>query len=321
MGVTCHLYRDGEIAEEGIDPSRVSDYLKEPGALVWLDLEDPTDGDLAMLEEEFSIHPLAIEDARHRDQRPKVEVYEGYFFVVMHGVVLDGEEVRNQEIHAFVGEGYLVTLRYPPAFDLSHVRRRWQQDRDLAKEGGGYLLHALIDEVVDGYFDVIDRFELVAEDVEDDVFSDQPSRQAQEKIFKVKKELTEFRRRVMPLREVLDLLEENRQVVTTELRPYYRDVADHVIRALEAIDNLRETLTTALDAHLSRVSTHLNVVMKKITSWAAIILAPTLIAGVYGMNFRFMPELDWRWGYPFALGLMLLSAGVLYVMFKRRDWL
>jgi magnesium transporter len=153
------------------------------------------------------------------------------------------------------------------------------------------------------------------------VFSDQPSRQAQDRIFKVKKELTEFRRRVMPLREVLALLEENRQVVTSELRPYYRDVADHVIRALEAIDNLRETLTTALDAHLSRVSTHLNVVMKKITSWAAIILAPTLIAGVYGMNFRFMPELDWRWGYPFALGLMLLSAGVLYVMFKRRDWL
>lgn len=321
MAATCLLYREGKVAEQDFDPARISDFLQEDHSLVWLDIEDPTDADLAMLQEEFSLHPSTIEDAAHKDQRPKVEVFEGYFFVVMHGVRLANGEIENQEIHALVGQGYLVTLRYKPAFDLAHVRRRWEQDSHLVMEGGGFLLHALLDEVVDGYFDIIDQFELLAEDVEDQVFSEKPPQGVQEKIFNVKKELTEFRRRVMPLREVVDLLEENRSVVTHDLRPYYRDVADHVIRALEGIDNLREILATALDAHLSRVGTQLNIVMKKVTSWAAIILAPTLIAGIYGMNFRFMPELDWRWGYPFALGLMLLSGGMLYWMFKKRDWL
>ncbi|MGH2683923.1 MAG: CorA family divalent cation transporter, partial [Actinomycetota bacterium] len=224
-------------------------------------------------------------------------------------------------IHSFVGENYLITLRFPPPFDLASVRRRWTEEQDLAREGGGFLLHALIDEVVDGYFDIIDEVEVRTEDLEEAVFGDQVAEGIQQRIFHAKKELTEFRRRVMPLREVLDLLEENRRVVTPTLRPYYRDVADHVVRALEAIDNLRELLSVALDAHLSRVSTELNVVMKQVTSWAAIILAPTLVAGIYGMNFRFMPELDWRFGYPFALVLMFLSSFVLYRVFKRRDWL
>ena len=321
MAVTCRLYRDGRFVEDGFDPARVSDFLKEPGSLVWVDLEDPTDAELAMLEEEFEFHPTAIEDAQHRDQRPKVEVYEGYFFLVLHALALRDGEIEDREIHVFVGEGYLVTLRYAPAFDLAHVRRRWEQDRELGGEGGGFLLHALIDEVVDGYFEVIDQFELMSEDVEDEVFADRPTGPVQQRIFELKKELTEFRRRVMPLREVLDLLEENPDVVTPKLRPYYRDVADHVIRSLEQVDNLREILSAALDAHLSQVSTQLNVVMKQVTSWAAIILAPTLIAGIYGMNFRNMPELDWRFGYPFALGLMFLAGFALYRIFRRRDWL
>ena len=320
MAVTCRLYREGEIAEEGFDPSKVSDFLEEKDTLVWLDLEDPSPEEIAMLKEEFEVHPLAIEDALHRDQRPKVEVYEGYFFLVLHALRLENDQLQNQEIHTFVGEGYLITLRFPPTFDLTEVRRRWTQEQELAREGGGYLLHALIDEVVDEYFKVIDAFELRSEDLEEEVFGD-AGEDIQERIFHLKKELTEFRRRVMPLREVLDLLEENRQVVTLELRPYYRDVADHVIRALEGIDNLRELLGAALDAHLSRVSTQLNVVMKQVTSWAAIILAPTLVAGIYGMNFRHMPELDWLFGYPFALLLMFMSSFVLYRVFRRRDWL
>ncbi|MGH2690926.1 MAG: magnesium/cobalt transporter CorA [Actinomycetota bacterium] len=321
MAATCLLYRKGEVAEQDFDPARVSDFLKEDDSLVWLDLEDPTEADLKMLQEEFAIHPLAIEDARHREQRPKVEVYEGYFFLVLHAVSLKDAELVDQEVHAFVGNGYLVTLRYAPAFDLTDAKRRWKQEQELAREGGGYLLHALIDEVVDGYFEVIDGFELRAEDIEDEVFADEKVEDVQERVFQLRKELTTFRRHVMPLREVLDLLEENRDVVTKELRAYFRDVADHVIRALEAIDNLREVLASMLDAYLSKVSTELNVVMKQVTSWAAIILAPTLIAGVYGMNFRHMPELDWLFGYPFALGLMFLSSFMLYRIFRKRDWL
>lgn len=319
--VTCRLYRSGTLAEDGFDPARVSDHLEDPDSLVWLDLEDPTDEELALIEEEFALHPLAVEDARHRGQRPKVEVFDKYFFLVMHAVQLKDGELRDQEVHAFVGPNYLVTLRYAPAFDLKPVLRRWERQQELTKEGGGFLLYALLDEVVDGYFNVVERFEDDSESVEEQVFADETRTDTQERIFRLKKQVIEFRRLVMPLREVLDLLEGEPRVVTATLAAYYRDVADHIIRVLEFIDNVRELLTTALEAYLSQVSNRLNMVMKQLTSWAAIILVPTLIAGIYGMNFRHMPELNWLLGYPFALGLMAASAFTLYTVFRRRGWL
>ncbi|HEV2907235.1 MAG TPA: magnesium/cobalt transporter CorA, partial [Actinomycetota bacterium] len=230
-------------------------------------------------------------------------------------------ELRDQEVHAFVGPNYLVTLRYAPAFDLKPVLRRWERQQELTQEGGGFLLYALLDEVVDGYFNVVERFEDDSESVEEQVFADETRPDTQERIFRLKKQVIEFRRLVMPLREVLDLLQGEPRVVTATLAAYYRDVADHIIRVLEFIDNVRELLTTALEAYLSQVSNRLNTVMKQLTSWAAIILVPTLIAGIYGMNFRHMPELNWLLGYPFALGLMAVSATTLYVVFKRRGWL
>jgi magnesium transporter len=319
--VTCRLYRSGTLAEEGFDPARVSDHLEESDALVWLDLEDPTDEELALIEDEFSLHPLAVEDARHRGQRPKVEVYEKYFFLAMHGIRLEDGELHDQEVHAFVGPNYLVTLRYDPAFDLGPVLHRWEKQQELTKEGGGFLLYALLDEIVDGYFDVVERFEDASEDIEEQVFADDVPADIQERIFRLKKQVIEFRRLVMPLREVLDLIQEEPRVVTSALDAYYRDVTDHVIRTLEFIENVRELLTAALQAHASQVGNRLNVVMKQLTSWAAIILVPTLIAGIYGMNFRHMPELHWLLGYPFALGLMAVSAFLLFVAFRRRGWL
>ena len=319
--VTCRLYRSGTLAEDGFDPARVSDLLEEPDALVWLDLADPTEEELALIQDEFSLHPLAVEDARHRGQRPKVEVYEKYFFLVTHAVGFEDGELRDREVHAFVGPNYLVTLRYAPAFDLQPVLRRWERQQDLTKEGGGFLLYALLDEVVDGYFDVVERFEDETEGVEEQVFADEVPEDIQERIFLLKKQVLQFRRLVMPLREVLDLVQEEPRVVTATLAAYYRDVADHVIRTLEFIDNVRELLTSALEAHLSQASTRLNVVMKQLTAWASIILVPTLIAGIYGMNFRHMPELNWLLGYPFALGLMAVSAFTLFTAFRRRGWL
>lgn len=315
------MYKDGAVAEEDLDPSLISDRLVEKDTLVWLDLEDPSDEELSMIQEEFSLHPLAIEDARHRDQRPKVEIFADHFFVVMHSMRPDGEELQDTEVHAFVGPGFLVTLRYPPAFDLTRVLERWESQSELTKQGGGFLLYALLDEVVDGYFDVLERFEDLSEEVEQQVFANHPPSDVQERIFDLKKQVLRFRRRVMPLRDALDLLQEEKGVVTEPLRAYYRDVADHLIRTLEFVDNIRELLTTALEAHLSQVSNRLNQVMKQVTSWAAIILVPTLIAGIYGMNFVHMPELDWLFGYAFALGLMVVTAIGLFVMFRRRDWL
>jgi magnesium transporter len=315
------LYREGELAEEGFDPSRVSDYLQEQGSLVWLDLEDPTEDELRMIQEEFALHPLAIEDTLHRNQRPKVETYKDHFFLVLRSFRFDGDELVDSEIHVFVGPGFLVTLRYSPAFDLAPVKRKWEKQSELTGEGGGALLYALLDEVVDDCFEVIERLDDKAEGIEEDVFAEEPPSDIQERIFRLKKMVLHLRKRIVPMRDVLDLLSEEGGVVTERLRPYYRDVTDHVIRVMEFSDHLRELLTTALEAHLSEVSNRLNQVMKQLTSWAAIILVPTLIAGIYGMNFRHMPELNWVVGYPLALALMAVSAFVLFRVFRKRGWI
>jgi magnesium transporter len=319
--ITCRHYRGGELKEEAFDPSRVSDLLQEAGARVWLDLEDPSEQELSLIQEEFGLHELAMEDTRVRGQRPKVEVYGSYFFLVMHGLSLDPEdELIDSEIHAFAGHRFLITLRYQPVFDIAEVLRRWDRQTELTYEGGGFLLYALVDEVVDGYFTVIERFEDIGEDLEDAVFEDEPAPDVQERIFKLKRRVVQFRRLVMPLRDVLDLMQEQPGFVTEKLGPYYRDVADHVIRTLEFVDNIRDLATSALEALISQVSNRLNIVMKRLTAWASIILVPTLIAGIYGMNFLNMPELKWHFGYYMALGLMVLSAFLLYRMFKKRDY-
>lgn len=323
MTATCRLYRNGEVAEDDFDPDRISGFLDEKDTLVWLDLEDPDEAEIQMLREEFSLHPLAVEDAIHRDQRAKVEVYQNHSFLVFHSLRLDHGELHNSEIHVFVGPGYLVTLRYPPAFDLTRVRRRWEkQQPELLQEGGGTLLYTLLDEVVDGYFEVVERLEDESEELEEAVFAATQEEDLQERIFRLRKQMLQFRRRVTPLREVLDLLQDEVAVVTERLRPYFRDVADHVIRVLEFIDNVRELLTAAREAYLSQISNRLNEVMKQLTSWAAIILVPTLIAGIYGMNFsRPFPSFDNPTGFWIAIVMMVVSAGVLYWVFRKRHWI
>jgi magnesium transporter len=319
--VTTRVYRNGVLEEEGFDPARVSELLEERGTLVWLDLEDPSDDELALIEAEFSIHPLAMEDARHRNQRPKMERYESFNFLVLYGFFRRDGDIEEGEIQAFVGPGFLITLRFPPVFDLKAVVARAEQSPDLVKEGGGFLLYTVLDEVVDRYFDVVDRLEDESETVEEEVFSQDTAEDVQERIFRLRKRVMVFRRRLGPLRDVMQLLQGQQELVTPALQAYYRDVQDHLVRTLEFVDNLRDLLTSALEAHLAQVSNRLNEVMKALTSWGAIILVPTLIAGVYGMNFRHMPELNWVFGYPFVLGLMVVAAGGLYSMFKRRGWI
>ncbi|CAN5345208.1 magnesium/cobalt transporter CorA [soil metagenome] len=322
MAITCRLYHEGQLKETGFDPDLVSEFLKEPESLVWVDVESPSPQDIAMLGEEFGFHELALEDCLHPHQRPKIESYGSYFFLVAYGVTLRDGELVGHEVGAFVGKGYLVTVRKAPAIDLRPVVERWDIHEHLLKEGGGYLLYIFLDEIVDGYFSTLDSLEDLSEEVEEHVLDSDGDPMAQNQIFRLKKQVLLFRRWVSPLRDVLDVMQRKVvNVVTPELEPYYRDVYDHVLRVTDFVDTLREILSTALDAHLTVVSNRLNEVMKRLTSWAAIILVPTLIAGIYGMNFVHMPELDWLFGYPFALGLMALSAGALYVTFKKRDWL
>jgi magnesium transporter len=322
MGVTTRLYSEGRLQEKGFDPDLVDQVLSDPTSVIWLDVDDPTPESMELLRREFGFHELALEDALQPHQRPKIEQYESYFFVIAYGISVADGILTEHEMGIFVGRNYLVTVRKPPGYDLTMVMARWDVDSKLCTEGGGYLLYILLDEIVDRYFEAIDTYEERSEDIEDRVFGANVDTSTQNEIFRLKKDLLKFRREVAPLRDVVDVLQRRTvDVVTIPLEPYYRDVYDHVLRVTDYVDSIRDLLSSALEANLSVVSNRLNEVMKVLTSWAAIILVPTLIAGIYGMNFIHMPELKWKFGYAWALGLMAASGFALYRMFKKRGWL
>lgn len=321
MTGTSRLYLDGVLQPGTVDTNEIDRYLQQANAILWVDVAAPTPQEIEMLGHEFGFHELALEDSLDRHERPKVEQYDRYFFMIAYALSASPEGLLEHEVAVFVGTNYLVTVRKDPVFDFADVVRRWEAHHELSREGGGYLLYVLLDEMVDGYFDALDEYEDRIERVEEQVFG-RGRGGVQGDIFALKKELLQVRRHVTPLRDVLDvMLRRTVEVVTEPLEPYYRDVYDHVLRVTDFLDNLRDILSSALEAHLAVVSNRLNEVMKQLTSWAAIILIPTLVAGIYGMNFTHMPELRWRFGYPYALAVMALSAFVLYRMFKRREWL
>jgi magnesium transporter len=325
--ITCHVYRDGHMEQEPYDAERASELLRaDHDARLWLDVASPSDEDFETLAHHFGLHELSMEDMRHRNQRPKVETFSGYHFVVMRPLSRgESGELITHEVHAIISERFLITLRYDPIYDLAEVLSRWSRQGEAEEQATpGFLLYVLMDEIVDTYLTLVEGFEDEADDLESKVFSEEgvvASTGVQEQLFHLKRDIVGFRRSVMPLRRVVDFFQEQPKVVTGPLAPYFRDLADHVVRCVELVDNVRDLLTALLEVRVAQVANRLNEVMKKLTSWAAIILLPTLVAGVYGMNFRYMPELNWRYGYPAALVLMAAGAGALYVIFKRRDWL
>ena len=320
--ITCRVNRDGALVHEGpFDRDIVETAIREKG-WAWIDVTDPSADELADLQAAFSLHELSVEDSLRWGQRSKLEFYPEYVFLVLHAIALDQHELIDSEFHLFAGRGHwVITVRRAPLFPIDDVAQRVKAERELQGEGIGFLLYVILDEVVDGYLECVDRFEDLSDDLEERVFEVDDDGAVQEDIFRLKRKVVTFRRLALPAREVIDLLTESAGVVTPALRPYFRDVMDHVIRAAELVDNIRDLLTSALESQLAQVSNRLNTVMKQLSAWAAIILIPTLIAGIYGMNFRHMPELSWSVGYPLAIGMMVLAAGALYVVFKRRDWL
>jgi magnesium transporter len=324
--IAAHAYRDGHPSQEDVDLEHIPELIAGEDVFLWLDVVEPEAEDLEILQRAFALHPLTMEDVQHRHQRPKVELFRDYAFVVLRALDLgDEEEPGEIEIHAFVGPRFLVTLRYDPAFDMGETVRRWERQPELLALGGGFAAYVLIDEVVDDFLTLVERFEDRADDLEDRIFeaaNDSADRQElQENLFKLKRACIGLRRFAMPLRQGIDLIQEQPKLAPPALGPYYRDVMDHVIRTVELVDNIRDLLTSMLEVRIAQVANHLNEVMKKLTGWAGIILVPTLIAGIYGMNFTGMPELGWKLGYPLALGLMGASALILYRMFKKREWL
>jgi magnesium transporter len=325
--IEVRVYRGGVPEDGPVGIGRVRSVLAEDDVFVWVDIVDPDEADLEAIGQAFSLHPLTLEDARHRHQRPKVELFQDYAFVALRPLTAtqDGD-TEEREIHAFVGRRFLGTLRYgPDPISVLPARQRWERQTDLLRrEGGGFAAYALVDEVVDGYLTLVEQMEDATDLLEDDVFGDRPDGggdDVQERIFRLKRDVVRLRRMAMPLRQGLDFLQEEPGLAGAALQPYYRDLTEHVIRVTELADNIRDLLTSLLEVRVSQVANRLNEIMKKLSAWAGIILVPTLIAAIYGMNFRSMPELHWAFGYPIALGSMLLSAGLLYRMFRKRGWL
>jgi magnesium transporter len=315
--IAVHHYENGQVNE--VDATDISRLVDDPN-LLWVDVANPSEDDLQCLQQEFSLHPLAMEDVREHHQRPKLEKYPTHAFIVLYSAGL-------QEVDIFVGPTWVITVRESDtqgsAWSVENARVRFDRTHP-EKCDVGYLVYVLLDEIVDGYFDETDRAEDRIEELENLIFSDehQSETEVQQVLFGVRRRLVRFRRAIVPVREVVaSLLRKEVDWIEDHDVVLLQDVYDHVLRVIDLLDSGRELMGNAVDAHLAIISNRMNSVMKKMTSWGAILLGSTLIAGIYGMNFKNMPELHWRYGYGMALGLMLLITVVGYWYFKRKDWL
>ncbi|MFI6012212.1 magnesium and cobalt transport protein CorA [Streptomyces sp. NPDC051243] len=336
--VQAVLYRDGVRVSS---PATLADTYRElrdqPSGMAWIGLARPTEAELLSLAAEFDLHPLAVEDAMEAHQRPKLERYGDTLFVVLRAArYLDApEEVDFGELHVFVGPDFVITVRHGAAPDLSAVRRRMEETPELLKLGPEAVLYAILDAVVDGYEPVVAGVQNDIDEIETEVFRGDP--EVSRRIYELSREMVEFQRATRPLVGMLHGLMAGFSKYGTdeELQRYLRDVADHVTHTSERVDGFRQALTEILTVNATLVTQQQNAEMralaeagfeqneeiKKISSWAAILFAPTLVGTIYGMNFQHMPELHWVLGYPFAIALMGLVCTSLYVIFKRRDWL
>ncbi len=326
MIVDSALYRDGVRVPVDCDKDdlrAIRDEATGAGDFVWVGMHQPAEEELNRVAEVFSLHPLAVEDALKAHQRPKLERYEDGLFLVLKTLWYVDEEdaVETGEINLFVGRNFIVSVRHGEGTELHTARLDLEQQTAVLGHGPSAVVYAICDRVVDSYEEVATSLETDVDEVEESVFS--PTRtQDSKRIYVLKRELAEVRRAVGPLREPMKRFATGSvPFVTQEAAPFFRDVADHIIRVSENIETLDSLLSTAFDAHLARISVQQNEDMRKISAWVAIAAVGTLVAGVYGMNFDHIPELRWHYGYFYALGLMAVSSVVLYRFFKKSGWL
>ena len=321
--VACVAYAEGRRVRD-VDIPDISEALKEAGVFVWIGLHDPSPELLREIQLEFGLHDLAVEDAQVAHQRPKLEQYGDSVFVVLRPAILapDQQRIELGETHLFVGPRYVVSIRHGDTPGYAAVRARCESTPALLAKGPGFVLYAVMDFIVDHYFPVLDTLGDQLESLEDEIFSETFDRKTVQRIYDLKRNLVEVKRAVSPLVDVSNrLIRFDLPLIPEDTRPYFRDVYDHAIRINEHVDTLRELLTGALEAHLSLTAVAQNDAMKKLAGWAAIIGVPTMVAGVYGMNFKFMPELEWRYGYPGVMAGMAVVCVYLYYRFKRSGWL
>jgi magnesium transporter len=323
MLVNCVAYHAGRKLAD-IEPSEISDYLERPGTFVWVALRDPTEAELAAMQKEFGLHPLAVEDASHGHQRPKIEDYGDSLFVVLNTVeLLPTDELNVGEIGIFVGPNYVLTVRQHSERGFQDVRARAEREPQLLRHGSGFVLYALMDAVVDRYFPVLDAIESELESVEGRLFTPGASpRDNIEALYYVKQKLTTLKHAAAPLLENVGRLYGGRvPQVCHGLGEYFRDVYDHLVRINQSIDAARETVSTGIQVALAMVATGQGEITRRLAAYAALVAVPTMIAGVYGMNFEHMPELKWGYGYPLTLGVMVGLDVFLFWRFRKAGWI
>lgn len=319
--VNCAAYCEGRKAGN-VELNEINEVLKQPDRFVWIGLHEPNKEMLSKVQREFGLHDLAIEDALRAHQRPKLEAYGDTLFIVLRTAQLRGPRIDFGETHFFLGSNFIINIRHGSSIPYTDVRARCESTPDLLRKGPGFALYAVMDAIVDQYFPVIDYIEEEFDDLEGKIFHERFRRETTSRIYKLKRKLMEVKRAVSPLIEISNrLMRFDLKLIHEETRPYFRDIYDHVIRINEMVDNSRELLSTALDANLSMASISQGEVAKRFAGWAALIGVPTMIAGIYGMNFEFMPELQWRWSYPIVLLATAAACTLLYSKFRKSGWL
>ncbi|HEX2580786.1 MAG TPA: magnesium/cobalt transporter CorA [Dongiaceae bacterium] len=319
--VSCASYKNGRRIAE-LDVDNPEEMELQPGLVIWVGLREPDEAILRKLQGYFNLHDLAIEDAYRAHQRTKLEIYDGALFIVMKTCTFVDERVQFGETSIFAGTGYVVTSRRGASQSYAAVRKRCESLPSELRHGEDFILYALIDFVVDSYFPVIERLEDQVEEVEEHVFSEQSEQLVLERVYNLRHDLLELRHAIAPIFEICGrLMRSDLPVINPDTYHYYRDIQDHAAILLERVDSLRELLKSALESKMLLVSMRQNDAMRRMTAWAAILLVPTIISGIYGMNFQHMPELSWPYGYYGALGAIVTACGGLYWRFKKIGWL
>jgi len=324
MIVDSALYRDGKRHPvDLVDMTETWTKAQDTNAFLWVGMHEPDAAELQKVADALSLHPLAVEDAMSPHQRPKVEPYDDMLFIVLKTLwyVDERDEVETGQVAMFVSRNFVVTVRQGAGVELSGVRHDLEKKAHLLGHGPSAVVYSVADRIVDGYEDVARELDTDVGEVEESVFSPDRTRDSH-RIYVLKREIAEFRRAVTPLKMPMQrFATSGYPFIHSDAAPFFRDIADHVVRVNETIETLDQLLTTAFEAHLARISVDQNEDMRKISAWAAIAAVSTLVAGVYGMNFKYMPELKWHLGYPLALGLMVGLSLILYRQFKKSGWL
>ena len=321
MLINCTAYRAGQKLAD-IDVEEISDYLAQPDCFVWVALRDASDTELEKMREEFNLHPLAIEDARHGHQRPKIEEYGDDLFAVVHLLDIKSQEIKKGEVNIFVGRNFVLSVRNRSSQTLLSARERCEREPELLALGAGFVFYAVVDVVVDRYFPIVDAFESELEAIERHVFDRQAARESIEQLYDLKRRVMRLRHAVTPLMEAIGKLTSARvPPVCASSREYFRDIYDHLIRIDGQIESLRDTIGTTIQVCLSSVAIEQSDITKQLAAWAGVFAMATAFAGIWGMNFEKMPELRWEYGYLLALAVILTACTVLYLRFKRMGWL